>query len=173
MLLSMMIAAAWGETDPLPPEPIVDCGTAAVYCLCRFQGTVADFGKVREALAPCGTAPYSMADLQQALAKLGVATQAVTARESELPDRTAFLAYLQTGAIGHFSTCRLNRAENRAELVDTRESWHGTPAELVRRYGWTGIVLTPTSPRWPRWAAAFAGLGLGAVGMLFVHRRPG
>ena len=160
--MSLALVAVFCQASP-SGDRIVDCGTAAVYCLCRFQQADADFAAVRNALAPFGSAPYSMADLKAALTTLGVSTQSVRAGERELPDRTPFVAYMQNGVIGHFSTCRIDRGENFAEAIDAAGTWRGTPAEMVKQRGWTGIVLMPTPPRWPHWGLAFAGLVLGAA----------
>ncbi len=164
-------ALAVGFADEAAPETPLDCGTAAVYCFARAVGQPADFPAVAKALAPHGVAPYSMADLKTALATLRVPTEAFSLGGGEMPDRTSMLAYLQTGVVGHFVVCTIDRKNDRADLIDTRETWQGTVAELWRVPGWTGTVLVPPSPSWPRGAAVAMGLAGGLAGGKRCSRR--
>jgi hypothetical protein len=141
--MRLLLSLACLGQDVASTDRLADCGTSAVYCFCRFQKAETGFHEVRQALEQFGRPPYSMLDLQQALAGLGRPVEAARLQEVELPDRTPFIAFLKTPGGGHFMTCRIDRRAGRAEFVDSRDSWEGAPHQLVQIPGWTGIVLVP------------------------------
>jgi len=153
-----------------------DCGARCLFFLAHIEGQPVTLAKVASALPSDRTGHFSLAELRDASAKLGLALNGVRLTKSAIaPDRPA-VVYLKRGPHGHFAVVRpVGHSGKLVQVIDpSREPFVVDATALYASPEWTGLALVPDRPVWGLRIIGFVGLGVGTawiVGSLIVRRR--
>lgn len=152
-------------TDP-------DCGLNSLFILFQLEGCPVSLGQLDGALPHREPKGYSMAELAQAAASLGLRLEGIDLQGSSRPRDRAVIAHFKHAGEGHFAVLRsVGMTGTMVQVIDPPD--HPRIMDFARVTSspeWTGHVLVPDESRVNRLAAP-ALLALGGLVCLIASGR--
>ena len=161
----LLLAGELQAIGPSARPENLNCGTAALLTLLRWEGRPATWEAVQSRLGNSAGDGHSMKDLRDAAREFGLELRGVKrAKGPWSPDRAA-IASIRRGEAGHFVAVR--PVERSGTLVQVQDGARPPEildaADLETVPGWTGLMLTPARTHWGAWAGGVAALAIGAA----------
>ena len=148
-LILFTAGTALAEDD----RPLPDCGTNALFFVCKDHEPNIDLETISGALPPQKSEGYSMAELVNAANRLGVPLEGRHLGLEDFPLSRPAIAYLRLTSEGHYVALRpVGHRGNLVQIFDPPNSPRIIEyKELITANTWTGRCLIQRRPQWLAW----------------------